>query len=557
MIFKVQDSRFKIQRSLEFRVRRLEGLKVGRFLLFTLTSSLSICFLGFLLLTLNSSPSLADVYAPSDSVVLTVGCLDTTFLAVADPDSVWFKWWRDVDGQTILDSAKVTSPLRTGFVRHKIKASDGSDNTGAYVAEAVVHKNGKTGIKTWSWTVKAEFDSITNSIRDANKANFKAAGFAAPGDAMDLVSDALDAGAVAVSGANEMATVTWLHSNRQLTMLDEDSTTLDLDGTTIGTVNNVTNAVKVNGGYVGQCTTMVNEVNVVSTDTVKAEVLDKTGYSLTGDYLARADSSLYMRTDWQNVKNQDGVVNLNRTHVAYVETVDSMNEEIAADIDTAQIKTMNENNLWGASHIWNYETRTLTSGAGSGANCVIIRCKQSSDSSNIALGQIQVLDSVENSTIGLLTSDSQGRGFFALDNGSYCVRMYKPGWQFTVPETLVVSDDEDTAYYADVFDPGSPPQAALCRVCGWIHDINNQPAEGAKIEASIRTIPLRYQNIVISPYYKSTTTDEEGYWYLDLHPNSALNPSNTKYIFFIYSPSGTILRIETMVPDQGSWELQW
>jgi hypothetical protein len=126
-----------------------------------------------------------------------------------------------------------------------------------------------------------------------------------------------------------------------------------------------------------------------------------------------------------------------------------------------------------------------------------------------------------------------------------------------VPETLKVAGDEDTTYFADAFDPGSPPQAALCRVYGWIYDINNQPVDGAKIEAGIRTIPLRHQNIVVSPYYKSTATDEEGYWYLDLHPNSALNPSDTKYTFFIYSPSGTILRIETTIPDQGSWELQW
>lgn len=188
---------------------------------------------------------------------------------------------------------------------------------------------------------------------------------------------------------------------------------------------------------------------------------------------------------------------------------------------------------------------------------MVIRCKQSSDSSNIALASIQVLDSLEESTIGLLTSDSQGRGFFALDFGTYCVRMYKPGWQFTVPETLKVSGDEDTTFYADAFDPGSPPQPSLCRVYGWIYDINNQEVVGAKIEASIRSIPLRYQNIIISPYYKTTTTDDEGYWYLDLYPNSTLNPSDTKYIFFIYSPSGTILRIETTVPDQVSWELQW
>jgi hypothetical protein len=470
-----------------------------------------IMFLTFMIMAVESGRWTADVfadtYAPSDSIVLTVGCLDTTFLNVANPDSVWFKWWRDVGGQTLVDSAKVTSSLRSGFIRHKIKASDGSNNMGTYVAEAMVYKQGKTGIKTWSWLVKAE--------------------------------------------------------------------EVKVNGGYIGQCTTLVNPAQINGGYVGECTTVVNEVRVVSSDTMKAEVLDKTGYSLTNDYMTKGDSSLFMRTDWANIKNPTTLQNFTQTRFHFVDSlgeeltltsvdsvrkvyiVDSLDQTVSAEVDTSQIKTMNENNLWGANYTWSYSTRTLTSGAGSGANSVVIRCKQSSDSSNIALAQIQVLDLVENSTIGLLTSDSQGRGFFALDNGIYCVRMYKPGWQFTVPETLDVNGNEDTIYYADAFDPGSPPQASLCRVYGWIYDVNNLPVVGAKIEASIQTIPLRYQNIIISPYYRSITSDDEGYWYLDLYPNLVLNPSDTKYIFFIYSPAGTILRLETTVPDQGSWELQW
>lgn len=270
--------------------------------------------------------------------------------------------------------------------------------------------------------------------------------------------------------------------------------------------------------------------------------------------ISKGDSSFYMRTDWNNVKNSNASVNLNNTRFHHV---DSLGEEISAQTDTAQIKTMNVNNQWGAFYTWNYSTRTLTSGAGSGVNSVVIRCKIFSDHTPIASTQIQVLDSTENTTIGLLNSDSQGRGFFALDNGIYCVRLYKPGWQFTVPETLKVNGNEDTTYYANVFDPGSPPQVNLCRVYGWIHDIKNQPVVGAKIEASIKTVPLRYQNVVISPYYKSTLTDDEGYWFLDLYSNSILTPLETKYIFHLSNPSGTILKLETVVPDQSSWELQW
>ena len=293
---------------------------------------------------------------------------------------------------------------------------------------------------------------------------------------------------------------------------------------------------------------LTNAITNANKDNFKADI---------SNLLDKSDSSLYMRTDWDNIKNQDAEVNFSHTRIAHVDTVDTVIQTVSASVDTSQIKAMNEANQWGANYVWNYSTRTLTSGAGSGANSVVIKCKNSSDSSAVAFAQIQVLDSTESSTTGLLTSDSQGRGFFALDDGIYCVRLYKPGWQFTVPETLKVDGDEDTTYYAEVFDPGSPPQASLCRVYGWVYDINNQPMVGTKIEASIKMIPLRYQNLVISPYYESAVTDDDGFWYLDLYPNSVLSPSDTKYVFHIFSPSGTILRLETEVPDLASWELQW
>jgi hypothetical protein len=396
-------------------------------------------------------PVWAEYYSPSDSVPLTIGTLSINADSVQDCDSIRIKRWRLNGGETYVGTKKLSSSVEIGFYATNIKASDASDQPGNYTAKAVAYKFGGsyTDIKTWSWTVVAMFDSLTNSIRDVNKTNFKA------------------------------------------------------------------------------------DVSVL---------------------LGKGDSSLYMRTDWNNVKNQDAAVSLSHTHLAYVDTVDSINEALA---DTSQIKIMNDNNYWGASSLWSYPVRTLTSGAGSGVNSVVLRCKSSSDQSPVALTQIQVLDSLESSTLGLLTSDSQGRGFFALDNGIYCVRLYKPGWQYTTPETLTVNGNEDTSYYASSFDPGSPPLPNLCRVYGWIYDIKNQPVVGAKIEASIKKVPLRYQYVIISPYYQSSVTDDDGYWYLDLYPNSILNPSTTKYNFNLFSPSGTILKLELEIPDQGSWELQW
>lgn len=327
------------------------------------------------------------------------------------------------------------------------------------------------------------------------------------------------------------------------------------------------NSYLVRDGNVGKFPKNIEDVKA-NLDTVKREQRDSTFGAISdinkanfkadvSNLLSIADSSLYMRTDWGNVKNQDAMVELKHTRIAFVDTTDIVVKTLSASVDTSQIKAMNQNNQWGASFVWNYPDRTLTSGSGSGINGVVVRCKSLSDSSSIALAQIQVLDSTQSSTIALLTSDSQGRGFFALDNGVYCVRLFKPGWQFSTPETLKVDGDEDTTYYADRFDPGSPPQASLCRVYGWVHDIKDQPVVGAKVIASVQMVPLRYQNIIISPYYKSAETDDEGYWYMDLYPNSVLNPSDTEYIFHIFSPSGTILRQETEVPDQSSWQLQW
>jgi hypothetical protein len=353
-------------------------------------------------------------------------------------------------------------------------------------------------------------------------------------------------------------------------------------------------AYKFGGSHTDVKTWSWTVVDIFDSLTNAITSVNKTNFKADlSNVLDQADSSLYMRTDWNNVKNQDALVCLSRTGMARVDTVDtvtatlsapcdtesiarstwnedivprsgrrlqyvdSLGEEVSASVDTGEILTMNENHQWGGSSIWNFPVRTLTQGAGSGVYSVVIRCKDSSDSTAVAFAQIQVLDSTENTTLAVLTSDSQGRGFFALDGGTYCVRLYKPGWQFTVPETLKVQQDEDTVYFAQAFDPGLPPQAGLCRVYGWVHDLNDQPMSGATVEAEIKTLPVRYQNLVISPYYRSTVTDHEGYWYLDLYPNSALIPSGTMYSFRIFSPSGTILRLEVQVPEQASWELQW
>ncbi len=250
-----------------------------------------------------------------------------------------------------------------------------------------------------------------------------------------------------------------------------------------------------------------------------------------------------MGINWNDIENEDAFHYFSQTSFLAVDSNRTEKEEL--DPDSV------------ANHVWIWSNRTLTSGAGTGASQVSIITKQSSDSAEICGAQVQILNLTQTSTLGLLSTDASGKAAFALDNDTLLVRMYKPGWIFNVPETLIVSGNTDTIYYADPFDPGSPPSADLCRVYGWIKDIQNLPLSGAKIEASIKAVPLRYQGVVISPYFKSATTDSDGYWYLDLYPNSILSPDATQYEFLIYSTQGTILRLKAVVPEQSSWGLSF
>jgi hypothetical protein len=134
-----------------------------------------------------------------------------------------------------------------------------------------------------------------------------------------------------------------------------------------------------------------------------------------------------------------------------------------------------------------------------------------------------------------------------------CVGVTQTEWD----TVSVVSGGSRDTIWVTSFDPGEPPSADLCRVYGWIYDLNDQPTSGMEVKASIDYSILRYGTKLISPYKKSTTTDANGYWYLDLYPSSILTPSTTKYDFYIYLSPGNTKHIQVTVPDSANWELTW
>ena len=106
------------------------------------------------------------------------------------------------------------------------------------------------------------------------------------------------------------------------------------------------------------------------------------------------------------------------------------------------------------------------------------------------------------------------------------------------------------------FDPGTPSSPGLCRVFGYLFTSEGVAESGARISAWLPSGVTRLENLIISPTPVSATTDEYGYFYLDLIPSSLLN-GEPKYEITINRTDGTILRKRLTVPDTAQWQLAW
>lgn len=130
-------------------------------------------------------------------------------------------------------------------------------------------------------------------------------------------------------------------------------------------------------------------------------------------------------------------------------------------------------------------------------------------------------------------------------------------WPVTSLQTTSGASPDTIRVLGYNFGPGTPASASLCRVYGWVEDLSTVDIAGAEVRARITDSPFRYQNIVISPYERRTTTDSTGYWFLDLIPSELLTPNTTRYEFEIRYTNGAILRRKLTVPNNASWLLTW
>ncbi len=200
-----------------------------------------------------------------------------------------------------------------------------------------------------------------------------------------------------------------------------------------------------------------------------------------------------------------------------------------------------------------------TTGSGSGAYSCTLSVFESTSHSAIQGVFVRALNATETATSAIGNSDSNGRLIFALDAASYHLLPYLTGYVFgSLPQAVTVTTaGANDTIWASRFDPGSPPAASLCRVYGYVQTLGAGGLGEVVVTARIAKTPLQYNGVVVSPYGVSTGTDSTGYWYLDLIPNSDLQPNDTKYDFTFYYSSGTILRKQVVVPDSVSFWLRW
>ncbi|MEW5702772.1 MAG: hypothetical protein AB1792_11155 [Candidatus Zixiibacteriota bacterium] len=181
------------------------------------------------------------------------------------------------------------------------------------------------------------------------------------------------------------------------------------------------------------------------------------------------------------------------------------------------------------------------------------------DTVAVASAFVRVYNAGETATAAFGTTDASGRAIFALEATTYHAYGYLSGYIFAPQPTIVAvgtSGGHDTLW-ATPFDPGTPATAELCRVYGWVSNLSGNELSGVMVRARIPESPLRYQNVVISPYERQTTTDSAGHWFMDLYPSSVLTPNSTRYEFEIRLESGAVLRRRISVPDSASWLLTW
>ena len=168
--------------------------------------------------------------------------------------------------------------------------------------------------------------------------------------------------------------------------------------------------------------------------------------------------------------------------------------------------------------------------------------------------------------VGWTTSGSPPRVTFGLMSATSFVAVPSlHGYAFTgpFPFTTTAGAAPDTiAIKGFDFDPGTPAEASVCRVFGWIRDVAGAPVESCQVNLRLM---VSSENIVVidtstgnqvADYGQYVLTDSAGYFELDRIAGVMLYPPNLKYEYSAFK-QGVINRTKknVAVPNEASKQI--
>lgn len=207
-----------------------------------------------------------------------------------------------------------------------------------------------------------------------------------------------------------------------------------------------------------------------------------------------------------------------------------------------------------------------TCNAPTGTNQIDVTVKKSTDSTAIDVCLVAIYNYDESALLWWDYTDALGQISFMYDNDSLMIKLSRPLYSFTIPETLWIDGAEDVTYYGSAPSIGSPPAANLCRCYGWVKQFTAIADTTYIIEIINSTIPLRYEGIIVSPFKVwDNPKDTTGYFYFDIYKTSTLEPDTSNYTLIIRDTDGNNMLkeatgetgIQFQAPDSSSYWITW
>jgi hypothetical protein len=188
-----------------------------------------------------------------------------------------------------------------------------------------------------------------------------------------------------------------------------------------------------------------------------------------------------------------------------------------------------------------------------GPRTVTIVVTDSFTTSPIADTQVYIKDSSNTFILYNGNTDSFGKYTVGLPDGSYSVILKKSFIVFSTPISLIVSADTTVPYLGASFSPASPSPPSTCILYGWISGVDGRPIRNASIAATDPINATYSGSFKVGKTTKSTVTNNDGYWSIELIKNSNLVPQGVPYTITQTYPGYSYSK-NVIIPDTSSVE---